>query len=616
MTPMLVTLVISAAFLVAATLLLGVLFTIASRLVKANMPVVRNFLAAFLTAAAAGALYGLVLKFVDNTAQPLMNTAFIIAVVVGAATAFFVIMKTFDVEMSKVPLIWAFALVGLLPLYYLQRTEGHRFRESHGYYRGYESTWSMNITDPPGAMATPEAAVDYYNAQLTKLRNANEEEGMGKILTTASHKDLQWFNEQYEMIMRLLAKGDVAGLTTVVNQPHARKGLALNAMAKPIVGNITEAKTSGNDALVKMDSGQVVHLTREGANWKVRNWLGMRTVMMDALRPLKESDPKFMTPEDVAWYGGQAEAYEAQLKQLCQTLNIEYVPFDPTLGEDPQTRPGTGILGTATGIAGQPTTGNPALDNAAPGTLVDLSQQPTPTPAPVATPMETPVEVGDPATTTPAAIPMIPATPPPPAFFDPSMVPLATPPPAIQPLALPPQSVDDLWKRYEAFIKKVREGDVSAAAELRTVMATDDVLWFEANAEWMAALLTPAEVYTDPAKMRLVALQGLAQNMPDSLGRPSYRTVPQGWGAARIRVPGPDGKQEEYITPLALENGRWLMTRFFFARDFVWTPQLATYKQSKQIPVSPEEMQYLTSGVAPFQEKARQILQAAGYDGK
>ena len=616
MTPMLVTLVISAAFLVAATLLLGVLFTIATRLVRANMPVVRNFLAAFLTAAAAGGLYGVVLKFADNTSQPLMNTGFFIAVAVGAATAFIVIMKSFDVETTKVPLIWIFALVGLLPLYYLQRTEGHRFRESQGFFRGYEGTWSMNITDPPGAMASPEAAVNYYNAQLTKLRNANEDEGMGKILTTPYHKDLQWFNEQYEMIMRLLAKGDVAGLTTVVNQPHARKGLALNVMAKPIVGEIAEAKTSGNEAIVKMDSGQVVHLTREGANWKVRNWLGMRTVMMDSLRPIKESDPNFMTAEDTAWYGGQAQAYEAQLKQLCQTLNIEYVPFDPTLGEDPQSRTGAGMLGAA-GVAGRPTTGNPALDNAAPGTLVDLSQQPTPTPVPtaipVATPITTPVAAMDPATTTAAIVPSLPSTP---TYFDPAMVPMATPQSVIQPLALPPQSVDDLWKRYDAFIAKVRAGDESAPAELRTVMATDDVMWFEANAEWMAALLTPAEVYTDPAKMRLVALQGLAINMPDSVGRPSYRTVPQGWGAARIRIPGPDGKQEEYITPLALENGRWLMTRFFFARDFVWTPQLATYKQAKQIPVGPEEMQYLTSGVAPFQEKARQILQSAGYDGK
>ena len=616
MTPMLVTLVISAAFLVAATLLLGVLFTVATRLVRANMPVVRNFLAAFLTAAAAGGLYGVVLKFADNTSQPLMNTGFFIAVAVGAATAFIVIMKSFDVETSKIPLIWIFALVGLLPLYYLQRTEGHRFRESQGFFRGYEGTWSMNITDPPGAMASPEAAVNYYNAQLTKLRNANEDEGMGKILTTPYHKDLQWFNEQYEMIMRLLAKGDVAGLTTVVNQPHARKGLALNVMAKPIVGEIAEAKTSGNEAIVKMDSGQVVHLTREGANWKVRNWLGMRTVMMDSLRPIKESDPNFMTAEDTAWYGGQAQAYEAQLKQLCQTLNIEYVPFDPTLGEDPQSRTGAGMLGAA-GVAGRPTTGNPALDNAAPGTLVDLSQQPTPTPVPtaipVATPITTPVAAMDPATTTAAIVPSLPSTP---TYFDPAMVPMATPQSVIQPLALPPQSVDDLWKRYDAFIAKVRAGDESAPAELRTVMATDDVMWFEANAEWMAALLTPAEVYTDPAKMRLVALQGLAINMPDSVGRPSYRTVPQGWGAARIRIPGPDGKQEEYITPLALENGRWLMTRFFFARDFVWTPQLATYKQAKQIPVGPEEMQYLTSGVTPFQEKARQILQSAGYDGK
>jgi hypothetical protein len=611
---MLVTLVISAAFLVAATLLLGVLFTIVSRLARANMPVASNFLSGFLVAAVAGGLYGLVLKFADNTSQPLMNTGFFIAVAVGAATAFFVIMKSFDVETSKVPLIWIFAIVGLLPMFYLQRTEGHRFRESHGYYRGYEGTWSMNMPDPPEAMASPEAAVNYYNAQLTKLRNANEEEGMGKILTTASHKDLQWFNDQYEIIMRLLARGDVAGLTTVVNQPHARKGLALTAMVKPIVGNVTEAKTSGNDALVKMDSGQVVHLTREGANWKVRNWLGMRTVMMDSIRPIKESDPNYMTAEDTAWYGGGAQAYEVQLKQLCQTLGIEYVPFDPMLGEDPENRSGAGLLSAA----GAAATGNPLVDNAAPGTLVDLSQQPTPTPVPtpIPTPIVTPAAMVDPATTTAAILSALPATPAPMNYLDPAMVPMGTPPPVIQPLALPPQSVDDLWKRYDSFMKKVREGDLSAPAELRTVMATDDVMWFEANAEWIAALLTPAEVYTDPAKMRMVALQGLARNMPDSVGRPGYRTVPQGWGAARIRVDGPDGKQEEYITPLALENGRWLMTRFFFARDFVWTPQLATYKQAKQIQPGPDEMQYLSAGVAPFQDRARQILQAAGYEGK
>ncbi len=614
MTPMLVTLVISAAFLVAATLLLGVLFTIVSRLTRANMPVASNFLSGFLVAAVAGGLYGVVLKFADNTAQPLMNMGFFIAVAVGAATAFIVVMKSFDVETSKVPLIWIFALVGLLPMFYLQRTEGHRFRESQGYYRGYEGTWSLNIPYPPGAMASPEAAVNYYNVQLTKLRNANEDEGMGKIFTTASHKDLQWFNENSELIVRLLSKGDVAGLTTVVNQPYARKGMALAAMAKPIVGEIKAAKSNGSDALVKMDSGQVVHLTREGASWKVRNWLGMRTVMMDRLRPTKEGDPKFMTTEDTAWYGGEAQAYEVQLKQLCQTLGIEYVPYDPNLGEDPENRSGAGLLNAAGAVA----TGNPMVDNAVPGTLVDMSLQPKPTPAPtpVPTPIITPAAMVDPATTTAAILSTVPPTPAPMNYLDPAVVPMAPPPPVIQPLALPAQSVDDLWKRYDAFMKKVREGDPSAPAELRTVMGTDDVLWFEANAVWIAALLTPAEVYTDPAKMRMVALQGLARNMPDAVGSPSYRTVPQGWGVVRIRVDGADGKPEEYIAPLALENGRWLMTRFFFARDFVWTPQLSMYKQAKQIQPGPDEMQYRSGGVVPFQDRARQILQAAGYEGK
>ena len=201
----------------------------------------------------------------------------------GAATAFVVVMKTFDVEMRKVPVVWLMAVIALLPLMYLQRTAGNEFREAQGFFRGFERTWSMNMPDPPDAMSTPERAVAYYNAQYAKLRRANEDEGMGKILTTASHRDLHWFNQQYEVIMTKLGEGDVIGKTKIITSPHARKVMALGALVRPIVGEIRDAHTSGKDALVRMDSGQLVHLTREGPNWKIRDWLGMRTHMMNEL---------------------------------------------------------------------------------------------------------------------------------------------------------------------------------------------------------------------------------------------------------------------------------------------------------------------------------------------
>ena len=50
-------------------------------------------------------------------------------------------------------------------------------------------------------------------------------------------------------------------------------------------------------------------------------------------------------------------------------------------------------------------------------------------------------------------------------------------------------------------------------------------------------------------------------------------------------------------------------------RDFVWTPQLATYKQLKNIPLSPEEQEYVTFGLAPAQARARQARQIVGSGG-
>lgn len=677
MTPILVTLAISAAFVAAATLVVGLFFLAASQLTNANMPASRSFFSGLAVAVVCGGVYGVVLRLMDDTTQPVLNVAFYAAALAGAATAFVVVMKTFDVEMRKVPVVWLMAVIALLPLMYLQRTAGNEFREAQGFFRGFERTWSMNMPDPPDAMSTPERAVAYYNAQYAKLRRANEDEGMGKILTTASHRDLHWFNQQYEVIMTKLGEGDVIGKTKIITSPHARKVMALGALVRPIVGEIRDAHTSGKDALVRMDSGQLVHLTREGPNWKIRDWLGMRTHMMNELRPLKERDAKLMAQEDEVWYATGAEAYNQSLRELCQATGVEYTPFNPTLGMEEDTRPGMALLGGGR-RSGEPE--NPALAGAAPGTLVDLSAQPTPTPGaqpppqPIPTPVVTPLPQTPPPVVVAQAPPVNPemamlAPPEPgqerptligiqgardavdasnqqaamraetdpsaagmpeqpghaapahpgPLVIDPQAVPamsmvmpMFTPTP--QPVVIPNAPVEPLWVRYGSFMTRLGENDPAVLTDLRKMITNDDYQWFEGNAELMAAILTPDVQYSDPAQARMVALRALARNMPPNVeGPPQARTPPTGFGVARIRATGPGGEREEYFTPLVQENGRWVMARFFFARDFVWIPLLSMYKQQHNIPPGPDEMIYRSAGLAPFQDKARQALHIGGF---
>lgn len=687
MTPVLVTLFIASVFVAVTTLVVGIFFVAASHLTNANMPASRSFFSGFAVAVVCGGVYGGVLRLMDDTTQPVLNAAFFAAALAGAATAFVVVMKTFDVEMRKVPVVWLMAIIALLPLMYLQRTTGNEFREAQGFFRGYESIWSMNLPDPPDAMSTPERAVAYYNVQYAMLRRANEDDGMGKILTTASHRDLHWFNQQYEVIMTKLGEGDVIGATKIITSPHARKGMALGALVRPIVGEIKEVvRVGGNDALVQMDSGQLVHLTREGRNWKIRDWLGMRTHMMNDLRPLKEREPRLMAREDELWYANEAEAYNQSLRQLCETAGLAYAPFNPNLGMEEDTRPGMALLGGTRRPGSEPE--NPALAGAAPGTLVDLSAQPTPAPAPVAqaaptqpgpTPAMTPLpqtpppvvaQVPPPAseaamlappdpqqerptligvqaardavdisnqqaamradvdptvagmTEQPGQPHAVPQAGPGPLVIDPQdvpamsmMMPVFTPTP--QPVVIPNAPVEPLWVRYSSFMTKLDENDPAALTDLRMMVTNDDFQWFDANAELMAAILTPDVQYSDPAQARMVALRALARNMPPNVeGAPQARTPPTGFGVARIRATGPASEREEYFTPLVQENGRWVMARFFFARDFVWTPLLSMYKQQKNIAPGPDEQLYRSAGLAPFQDKARQALQIGGFATK
>jgi hypothetical protein len=172
--------------------------------------------------------------------------------------------------------------------------------------------------------------------------------------------------------------------------------------------------------------------------------------------------------------------------------------------------------------------------------------------------------------------------------------------------------VETLWPRLESALEKINRGDPRGVEAVYAVISTEDAAWLDRNAGALAAILTPTLKIGAPAQAKLIALQALARSMPRSVGpAPVVKTNDYGFGVAKV-TERPEHGGRQFTTPIVQEYGRWVVARFFFARDFVWVPQLAAFKRAKNIPLTPDELQFLTAGFAPLQEQARQAYRSVG----
>lgn len=656
MPPMVVTVVLMLAFLAAGTLAGAGALWLGTRMARAPHGLGKLAGVAFMATACAGVFYGVLLRFIDKPELPLISVKFFIAVAAGVAISYLAIMKSFEVELRQVPIIWAPYVLALIAVCYVVRIQGAQFRESQGYYRGYEGVASLNLLDPPDAMSTPEKAISYYVQQYGKLRAANEDEGIGKILTTASHWDAKWFSDNWQFIAAKAEEGDVFGIGKVITSPHAKKGTAIATLIKPIYGKIEKVHAEGSEAVVQTNYGQIIRLHKEGRNWKVRDYLGMRQTLTAEIYEIKQKN-NALTPEDEKFRQGGQKEYEEEMKALCAKAGIEYQAFDPYFFEEiemaeSQGTPAGEILakarsGNRTGMRRpRPSvsrTGYAKLDKAeAEGDkLVDLTaeQKQTPTPTPMALAQATPPQ---PSPT--------PAQQPPPAEADPAMqdpalqvdggqpappgatpaAPTATPPPAPQatpaltpavptatPLILENVPVETLWTSYFSAARKIMQDDPKGIEEFHRVISADDVAWLQTNYQMLSDIMTSGAVYASPNEMKLSVLKAILRNMPRAPGAkaPSVKRKP-GQGIAVAEIWDESGQSAvKYTTAIVQEGGRWVIAHFCFARDFIWTPQLAQYKYARRLPLGYEEQTFLSSGFAPFQLQVQTIFQNSGYGG-
>lgn len=636
MPPIVVSFIILLAYLAAGTVVGGALLFVGAKLGKAPQPTPGKVaLGALKACILGGSFYRLLLRFLDNPNQPVINTGFYAGVFAAVAISYIVIMKEFEVEQNRIPIIWAPFALGLSGLLFVTRTQGIAFNESQGYYRGYESVWLHNLPEPPDAMATPEKAVQYYMLQYKKLHAGNEDEGIGKILTTVSHWDAKWFNDNYDYITGEAGQHDLTGITKVVTSPNAHRVLALIMLAKPFYGSTETTKEFGNDAVVRMSSGQLVWLTREGKNWKIREWAGMRPEMMKQIYEFK-SKKGVLASEDEDEHASKYQKYAEKMKQLCAQANIPYQEFDPYFGEEDAKSGGSTLAKSRKKSDGE-TSGFSKLDEAKPGEIVDLSaekknanpeeHEAEPKPAanqapPAAGPAGQQVAAGSEATPSIAqrlvqtnsnldaaaaqmqgGAPTAAPTP-----VDPNA---PTPTPAPTPVILEGVPVETLWPQYFSAVAKIWAGDSRGLREFENVVSDDDKAWFRANYGLLAELITPGVKYTSPEAAQLVVLQTLLRNMPRSPQAKVTVAKKGGVALASLTESGPTGNVT-YTTVLVQEGGRWVLAHNFFTRDFVWVPQLALYKQARKMPLGLEEQVFLHSGFTQFQQQVQQIYQSVG----
>lgn len=676
MTSTTISLFLAAIFLSVGTVIGGILFLVMARALRLpGVSTIPAFLAAFATAFVSGTAYSIVLWALDDPKKELIGPAFLAAAALGIAVSYLTTMRFFEVELSRIPLLWLPVAILLGVCFYAIRTDGSRYKESCGFYRGYERIAYLNLPDPPDAMETPEKAVDFYNAQVHTLKTATEDSGIGKILPAQSHFDAQWFLDNYQFIMARERKQDITGIAAVVNDPAAQKAMALMSMVKPLYGKIERKWEQGKDALVLMSSGQVARFVKEGRNWKICDWLGMRSYMTGEIYDVKVKN-KAATPEDEEAKQGHKKG-EEELKALCQTAGIAYIPFDPFFDEDMETRPDKVLLGGPKRKKSQ--TGYSALDTAKPGELVDLSQQkpaataeatpaPTPaqTPAPAPAPEKTmtaeeklaqtnaqldsmaaqmqpgraPAQVASVVPTTPAPAPEASAQPAPssvpvdplaatpvpqggqPAPQGGQPAPQGSPTPQGTP-GLPPGVADDsipiapLWQQYTAAVKKLQAGDPAGVVAFHAILSQDDNKWLLANYGSLADMLAPGFAFASKQDRNIFVLKALLRNMPSDAapGKVVVNKQPASPLALAEITDNSDSVPQVYRTPILQENGKWVLAQPFFVRFFIWTPQLTWYKQSKGMPLAPEEQLFATTGFTQFLQQVRMIYAQVGIGG-
>jgi hypothetical protein len=267
--------------------------------------------------------------------------------------------------------------------------------------------------------------------------------------------------------------------------------------------------------------------------------------------------------------------------------------------------------------------------------LVDLSQQPQPAP-----PIPTPVEVANvppPPAVPDASIPDAEPTPapepgpapeptpgPPPV---PAEVPAPVQPTPFDPNAPPPTPtptpmvyenvpVDTLWPLFFAAAKKIENGDPKGIEEFHRVISQDDNLWLAANYKHLSDMISSGTKFATMQESQLFVLKALLRNMPHSaVGSPKVSRKP-GMGVAVAEViDDSSGVSAKYVTGIVQESGRWVLLRLFFARDFVWVPQLAHYKRIHKLGNPYDEQLFLGQGFAPFQQYVQSLFSSSGYGG-
>ena len=231
-----------------------------------------------------------------------------------------------------------------------------------------------------------------------------------------------------------------------------------------------------------------------------------------------------------------------------------------------------------------------------------------PVPAPAGPPMPG-GETTHTAESAPAAVPAMP----PDATPAPTPMPTFTPPPVIVD-GLP---VASLWTRYFEAAQMIDQGNPAGVDALQALVSAGDAEWFDKNAMTIAAIVLPNSDVSNAANARLVAAQALLRSMPLKSDRdePFNRTL-HAVGVGKVTARLPDGSLASYTTPIVQENGRWVIARYFFARDFVWTPQLATHKRAKNIPLGADEQEFVAAGFAPMQARAQAVLSSVGMGGR
>lgn len=189
-----------------------------------------------------------------------------------------------------------------------------------------------------------------------------------------------------------------------------------------------------------------------------------------------------------------------------------------------------------------------------------------------------------------------------------------TPPPVPTPrLALSSVSTDFLWSQYQQAVQLLEAGDPRGVPAFLRLVSDDDRAWFMRNYLLISEIVTPGVRHESPEKAQLAVLRLMLRNMPKGFEfEPTVRTNAYGFGVARARE---RTTREEYETMIVQESGIWVLLRFWHVRDFVWTPQLAAYKQLKNIPLTPEELEYLMYGLEPAKARAQQANQMVGIGG-